>query len=194
MSIGIRPREFPNALTTMLASQEGMNTAVSLQGDDVLALVDILDQVGREIIIGAPFDHIGQAFEAPNMQIDLRRKSVRTLRRVCGSQTILPRSCILSENISKEGDTPFASGGFTDVWKGRHNGNRVCIKTLPAYTAENPSKIKQVRSSGFMRSVRLSRLAVAFVPRNRDLEAPLSPERPARAGCLPEIVPIMHHH
>ena len=54
MSIGIRPREFPNALTTMLASQEGMNTAVSLQGDDVLALVDILDQVGREMIIGAP--------------------------------------------------------------------------------------------------------------------------------------------
>ena len=29
----------------MLASQEGMNTAMSLQGDDAVTLVDILDQV-----------------------------------------------------------------------------------------------------------------------------------------------------
>ena len=87
-----------------------------------------------------------QAFEAPNMALDLRRKSVRILRRVCGSQTILPRSCILSEGISKEGDIAFASGGFADIWKGRHNGDRVCIKAFRAYTAENLSKIKQVCS------------------------------------------------
>ena len=80
------------------------------------------------------------------MPLDLRRKSVRILRKVRGSQGILPRSCILSENISKEGDIAFASGGFTEVWKGRHNGNRMCIKAFRAYTAENLSKIKQVRS------------------------------------------------
>ena len=80
------------------------------------------------------------------MALDLRRRSVRILRRVCGLQTILPRSCILSENISKEGDIAFASGGFADVWKGRHNGNSVCIKAFRAYTAENLSKIKQVGS------------------------------------------------
>ena len=39
--------EFPNTLTKMLASQEGVNTAMSLQGDDALTLVDILDQVSR---------------------------------------------------------------------------------------------------------------------------------------------------
>ena len=53
---------------------------------------------------------------------------------------------MISENISKEGDIAFASGGFADVWKGRYNGNRVCIKVCRAYTAENLSKIKQVRS------------------------------------------------
>jgi len=78
------------------------------------------------------------------MDLDLRRKSIRVLRRVCGSQTILPRSCILSDGISKEGDIAFASGGFADVWKGRRNGDRVCIKAFRAYTAENLSKIKQV--------------------------------------------------
>jgi hypothetical protein len=144
MSISVRSREFPNTLTKMLASQEGMNTAMSMQGDDALALVEILDQVSRPWIVGAPQLIPAQAFEAPNMELDLRRKSVRILRRVCGSETILPRSCILSENISKEGDIAFASGGFADVWKGRHNGKLVCIKAFRAYTAENLSKIKQV--------------------------------------------------
>ena len=45
MSINIRSREFPSVLAKMLASQEGMNIAMSLQGDDALTLVDILDQV-----------------------------------------------------------------------------------------------------------------------------------------------------
>ena len=39
----------------MLASQEGMNTAMSLQGDDAVTLADVLDQVSRLTgIIGAP--------------------------------------------------------------------------------------------------------------------------------------------
>ena len=85
-----------------------------------------------------------QAVETPNIDLDLRRKIVHVLRRVCGSRIILPRSCVLSDGISKEGDIEFASGGFAGVWVGRHNGNRVCIKAFRAYTAENLSKIKQV--------------------------------------------------
>jgi hypothetical protein len=156
MSINIRSREFPNTLTKMLASQEGVNTAMSLQGDDALTLVDILDQVSRPTRTGVP--HLitpAQAFEAPNMSLDLRRRSVRILRRVCGQQTILPRSCILSENISKEGDIAFASGGFADVWKGRHNGNPVSVKAFRAYTAENLSKIKKVCGHVLTFNVRL---------------------------------------
>jgi len=53
-SINIRSREFPNALAKMLASQEGTNTTMALQGDDALTLVDVLDQVRRPRIIGAP--------------------------------------------------------------------------------------------------------------------------------------------
>lgn len=156
MTINIRSREFPNVLTKMLASQENVNTAMTLQGDDALTLVDILDQVSRLMRIGPPYLIApAQAFEAPNMSLDLRRRSVRILRRVCGLQTILPRSCILSENISKEGDIAFASGGFADVWKGRHNGNSVCIKAFRAYAPENLSKIKQVCGQTFTSNVRL---------------------------------------
>ena len=28
------------------------------------------------------------------------------------------------------GENPVAFGGFSDVWKGTHNGNEVCIKHL----------------------------------------------------------------
>ena len=80
------------------------------------------------------------------MALDLRRKSVHILQGVCGSQTILPRSFILSDNISKEGDIAFTSGGFADVWKGRHNEKYVRIIAFRAYTAENLPKIEQVRN------------------------------------------------
>ena len=48
MSIA-RFRKFLNTLTKMPASQKGMNTAMLPQGDDALALVDILDQVSRQM-------------------------------------------------------------------------------------------------------------------------------------------------
>ena len=143
MPVNRRSREFPNASTK--ASQEGGNTALSLQGEDALTLVDILDQVSRSARVGAPHLIIpAQVSEGPNMSLDLRRSSVRILRRVCGLQTILPRSCILSDNISKEGDIAFASGGFADVWKGRYNENPVCIKAFRACTADNLIEIKKV--------------------------------------------------
>ena len=79
------------------------------------------------------------------MTPNLRRRSIPILRTVSSLHAILPRSCILSKDISKEGDIPFASGEFTDVWKGRHNGNSVCIKAFRVCTAESLSKFKQVR-------------------------------------------------
>jgi len=82
------------------------------------------------------------------MELDLRRKSVRILRRVCSAQTILPRSCILPDNISKEGDIPFTSRGGVDGWKGLYSGNRVHIKVFRVFKAGELSKIKQVRSNG----------------------------------------------
>jgi len=85
-----------------------------------------------------------QALEFPDMDLDLRKKIFRILQKVCGSQTILPRSSVLSNNVVKEGDIAFACGGFADIWGGRHNGNRVCIKAFRFFTAENLSRIKQV--------------------------------------------------
>ena len=37
-------------------------------------------------------------------------------------------------------------------------------------------------------------LEAAFVPRNRDLEAPFPPEHPTRIGHLAKALPIVHHN
>ncbi|KAF9648297.1 kinase-like protein [Thelephora ganbajun] len=108
MSIDITSEEFAKTLTKMLASQEGMNMAMSLQGEDALNLVDILIRLSRH----------------------------RTWTLISGERAFASsREC--------GGDIAFASGGFADAWRGRHNGNRVSIKVFRAYTAENLFKIKQ---------------------------------------------------
>lgn len=121
---------------------------MSLQGYKALTLVNVLDQVRKLRLIRASlFDRSAQAFEAPNVSLDLRRRCVRILRRVCASQYILPSSCTLLYNISKEGDAPFhPSRGFANVWKGRHNGNFVRIKAFRMYAAEDLSRVKKVCS------------------------------------------------
>jgi hypothetical protein len=42
-------REIPGTIERMLASKEGVNIAMSLEGEDALTLVNILDQVGKPI-------------------------------------------------------------------------------------------------------------------------------------------------
>jgi hypothetical protein len=128
----------------MLASQEAVNIAMSLQGQDALTLIDILDQVSKLTRIRATLLTIpAKVFEMPNITLNLRRRIVGILQRVCCSQTILPRSCILSD-ISKEADIAFSSGGSGDVWKGRHNGKPVRVKTFCADAPENLHRAKQV--------------------------------------------------
>ena len=78
------------------------------------------------------------------MPLDLRRRCVRILRRVCSLQNILPRSCIISDSTSKEGDIAFASRKFADVWRGRRNENPVCIMFFRGFTTKNLEKIRQV--------------------------------------------------
>jgi len=46
-NINVRSSEFTETLAEVLSSQEGVNAAISLEDDDALAFVGILDQVSR---------------------------------------------------------------------------------------------------------------------------------------------------
>lgn len=56
----------------------------------------------------------------------------------------MPRSCLIEEGLSTEGEIPFSTRGFTTLWKGRLDGNRVAIKMLRLGPDDNERKITTV--------------------------------------------------
>ena len=72
----------------------------------------------------------------------LRQKCLRVLRKICGSQALLPISLQipLCYDLS---DVPLYSGGFADVWKGEHQGTNVAVRVLKV-TSGNLDKVRSV--------------------------------------------------
>lgn len=59
-----------------------------------------------------------------------RRKAFVLLKRMCRTHAKLPSTYVIEEGIKAEGSHPYAFGGAADVWKGRHDGKLVAIKSL----------------------------------------------------------------
>lgn len=80
----------------------------------------------------------------------MRRRCFRGLIRICGEYGILPDSYIIPESkIQKAGDSPIASGGFSDVWSGIYDdesedGRPVAIKVIRLYESDDIRRIKRV--------------------------------------------------
>lgn len=66
--------------------------------------------------------------------------------KVCGLHGLLPRSLQIPLCYEPSG-TPHAHGGFADVWKGEHLGEKVAAKTLRVSEQTDFNQIRQVRSS-----------------------------------------------
>ena len=77
----------------------------------------------------------------------LQNKCLGVLREICDRQALLPRSVKipLCCNLS---DTPLDQGGYTEAWKGQHQGCHVLVKVLrpKLYSA---SDFEMVTSVGF---------------------------------------------
>lgn len=73
---------------------------------------------------------------------ETKGKLHRALRKTCGELGILPQSYYLDNaEVKKANDVPFASGGYSDVWRGLYQGESVSIKAFRVYTTDN---IKQL--------------------------------------------------
>ena len=73
----------------------------------------------------------------------LRRKCLSVLRKICSSQALLPRSLQIPLRHNRS-DDPLYSGGFSDVWKGEHEGTAVAVKVLRVAGFSNIDKIGSV--------------------------------------------------
>lgn len=106
--------EFVRGLYAFIRNDEDGKYTAGLNGDELTQLVDFLDNALGSI---PPSD-------------DVFRQCLRKLRALCSFHEILPSSHIIGGDLVKLGDGAIACGGFADVWKGEHNGKKVCIKVL----------------------------------------------------------------
>ncbi|EIN03690.1 kinase-like protein, partial [Punctularia strigosozonata HHB-11173 SS5] len=69
--------------------------------------------------------------------------ALRELRSLCGETGLLPTSYELSGLVKSDDEEPCSSGGFSDVWRGEHNGVPVALKVLRLHAGDR-AKYKQV--------------------------------------------------
>ncbi|KAF9777371.1 kinase-like domain-containing protein [Thelephora terrestris] len=101
-------------LYCLLRSDDEEQHLTTLQGSELIRLVDFLDEI----------------LDAIPIADDVFRRCLHKLRTICGHNAILPSSYAILGDLARVGDDPFDFGGFSDVWKGTHNGRKVCIKRL----------------------------------------------------------------
>ena len=76
---------------------------------------------------------------------ETKAKLHRALRKTCAEVGILPSSYYLDESkIKKLHEVPFASGGYSDVWRASYQGEDVSIKAFRVYATDNIKKITKV--------------------------------------------------
>ena len=78
----------------------------------------------------------------------------RALRKTCGEVGILPTSYHLDDKqVKKLNDVPFASGGYSDVWRGSYGEENVSIKAFRVYTTDNIKYLTKVLTISHSHSV-----------------------------------------
>jgi len=66
------------------------------------------------------------------------------LRKLCRTFDILPSSFMLTPQFDERGTTPFATGGFSEVYEATLDGRHVAVKVLSV----NAQTVKRVRRVG----------------------------------------------
>ncbi|KAF9785479.1 CNH domain-containing protein [Thelephora terrestris] len=113
-SIRSRSPEVLLCLDRLIQNDDKEQYSSSLEGPELTQLVDFIDEV----------------LDVTPITDDVSRRCLHKLQAICGLHNILPSSHNISGEVSRVGDDPVASGGFSDVWKGIYDGRKVCIKYL----------------------------------------------------------------
>jgi hypothetical protein len=91
-----------------------------------------------------PHTHL-QALSYDDGGSGTKSKLCRVLRKTCAEIGILPSSYYLADSqIKKLNDVPFASGGYSDVWRASYRGDSVSVKAFRVYTTDNIKDLTKV--------------------------------------------------
>ena len=77
--------------------------------------------------------------------LDLQNANfVNALGNVCSAVRRLPTCAILSAELEKCGNVPYASRAFADMWQGKSRSTQVSIKALRFHSAQVTEETKEV--------------------------------------------------
>ena len=101
--------------------------------------------VSLSSVVQSSHNTLDQALGYDDELPETKNKLHRALRKTCAEVGILPSSYYLDNNqVKRVNEVPFASGGYSDVWRGSCNGENVSIKAFRVYTTDNIQQLTKV--------------------------------------------------
>ena len=85
-----------------------------------------------------------QILRHTNIPGNLKGAAFVLLRRLCGRLGKLPRIYLIDEDFKTQEDIPFATRGYTDLWKRDWNGRKIAVKALRFAPDDDRSKMIKV--------------------------------------------------
>ena len=137
--------DFLRHLYSLIRHDKEEQYSTSLQGSQLVRLVDFLDEVRAVPSAFHQFTkRTPQALSAVSVNDDISRQCLHRLQAICGHHATLPSSYIISGGIVRVGDGPIALGTIAEVWEGAYHSKRVSIKCL-SVPLNDDQTLKEVR-------------------------------------------------
>ena len=142
-SFQFTPTEQIQLIKDLLADRGEQEAARVLELGDASKLVELLDSVrllppSQSPI---PYAYRKQVLREDRLDTLIRPTCVRYLARVCGWHILLPKSAEISGH---EPESEIGGGGYSSVWIGSHNSQKVAIKVLAVYEGDDSARKKEV--------------------------------------------------
>ena len=122
--------ELFSLLEAIFSSKDEVDQIRCLHKEEAQAFVDVM------------YD----ALDKLDISIWTRKPCVKSLYRTCGRCALLPKALMIPVCYDRTG-IPIYSGGFGDIWKGKHDGRDVAVKVLKTYSNSDLQRIHRVSCS-----------------------------------------------
>ena len=154
----VSPQDAEHVLTAAFTAEDYSNCIKDLRrcGIDPQAYIEGLDRVGFRTLVcmtSTLTPTILQIINTLSPTSEIYHSGLLALQKACGIYGLLPPSCIKSEPLTlittSSMKRPFASGGFSDLWKARDtNGWAYAVKQFRVHMADSLERVKKVLWTG----------------------------------------------
>ena len=143
--------DFTHLARQLLSDQRTRKAgAPKLPEEEALKVIELIEQavclILPVLMIRDNWSEIDslQILNHPGITGELKGIALTLLRRLCGTFGRLPRSCLINEDFKTREEIPFATRGYTDLWKRDWNGRKVAVKALRFGPDDDRSKTTKV--------------------------------------------------